>query len=214
LIALSAFVVAGVSSAGEQPAKPTAAGHAAAPASFVLFDMATVRATDTLGSLRQRFGAGEVKAEDIPGAEEMVPGWVLHPGDPRQRVYVYLDDAGKHPANLTVTDPESRWQRGDGIHMGITLAELATRNGKPIDFSGFGWDYGGTILDWHGGKLSGTHGITLCPPDFPGDREPKGYPMGDATFSSAQPLVMRYPPKVCSFDLAPAAVPAKASASR
>jgi hypothetical protein len=169
-----------------------------------LLDIGVATAKDTLASLRQRYGAGNIKDGDVPGAEgEELDGWILYPNDPKRRVYIYLDDAGVHPSLLRVLDGESQWQRSNGIRMGLTLTELVTLNGgKPIQFSGFGWDYGGAISDWHGGAMENQKvggGLTLCPPDFPGGQYPENYPSGDAQFSSSDDLVVRYPPKVCEF---------------
>jgi hypothetical protein len=131
-----------------------------------------------------------------------VDGWQVYPDDPARRLYVYLDDAGR-PSLLRVLDPESRWQRGDGIRMGRTLADLAARNGAPVGFTGFDWDYGGACCEWNGGKLARdppTGAMTLCPPPMEGDAGPD-YPMGDAQFDSTNPWVVAHTPAVCEFSL-------------
>ncbi len=84
---------------------------------------------------------------------------------------------------------------------GMTLTELAARNGEGIEFLGFDWDYGGHVVDWHGGMLRGAASVTLCPPDFPKGGGPKAYPTGEPKISSALPVVVRYPPVVCAFDV-------------
>jgi hypothetical protein len=88
--------------------------------------------------------------------------------------------------------------------MGRTLAELAARNGAPVGFTGFDWDYGGSCCDWHGGRLEHdppTGGLTLCPPETDATADP-GYPMGDAQFDSNHPWVVAHPPTVCEFSVA------------
>lgn len=170
-----------------------------------LLDIGVATVKDTLASLQQRYGAANVKEDDVPGAEgEQVPGWVLYPDDPKRRVYIYLDDAGAHPSLLSVLDVESQWQRSDGVHMGLTLADLVKLNGQPIEFSGFGWDYGGTVSDLHHGALEkhrAAGAIGLCPPDFPDGQYPENYPSGDGLFPSSYALVVRYPPTVCNFNV-------------
>ncbi|RDZ29335.1 hypothetical protein DX914_09700 [Lysobacter silvisoli] len=37
--------------------------------------------------------------------------------------------------------------------MGQPLSELVALNGKPISYYGLEWDYGGTVVDYHGGRL-------------------------------------------------------------
>ena len=47
----------------------------------------------------------------------------------------------------------SPWRSKKGIGLGSLLAEIEALNGKPFEMSGFGWDYGGNITDFKGGKL-------------------------------------------------------------
>ena len=151
-------------------------------------------AGESLASLQARFGAANVRVEDIPGAEgDMVRGVVLFPDDPSRRAYLHFADAEnlRGLALVRIVDPGSTWTLGDDVHMGTTLAELVARNGAPIDFSGFGWDYGGAIGGFHGGKLEPRNGswprssFRLSP--RPGTEANAGLPMGDATFSSDDP---------------------------
>lgn len=196
-----ALLAATAASAGPDTAK------AAVAADFQIYDATTVRGNDTLATLRQRLGQDNVIAGEVPGAEDTEPGWIIHPRDPKRRIYVYLDEQGKHPGTLAVRDGGSRWRTPENVHMGLTSAELAARNLKPFTFTGFNWDYGGRVSDWHGGRLRHASGVVLCPPEFPGGRQPKGYPEGDAAFVSTLPILARFPPKVCGFELeiAPAA---------
>ena len=191
-----------------QPAAAVASAVAATPAAvdagYTALDASVVGATDTLDTLRARVGAQNAIAAKVPGAEgEEFDGWHLFPADPARRLYIYLDDATGQPSMLRVLDRESRWQRGDGIRMGRTLTELATRNGAPVGFTGFDWDYGGSCCDWNGGKLERdppTGGMTLCPPQVEAASDPD-YPMGDAQFDSNHPWVVAHPPTVCEFSL-------------
>ena len=184
-----------------QPAAPL---HPVDPG-FVALDATVIGVADTLDTLRARFGAGNVVAAQVPGAEgEEFAGWIVFPDDPKRRIHVYLDDAGTHPSLLRLLDRESRWQRSDGIRMGRTLTDLAARNGAPVGFTGFDWDYGGSCCDWHGGRLERdppTGGMTRCPPETDATADP-GYPMGDAQFDSNHPWVVAHPPAVCEFSLA------------
>lgn len=195
----------------EEPAKPgeptvkvdaaPIPSASAAPDARAYLDSAATPA-DTLATLRTRHGETNVVAAKVPGAEgEEFDGWILYPDNPGKRVYVYLDQQGR-PEVLRILDVESTWQRSDGIRMGLRLDELARRNGKPIEFSGFGWDYGGNVSGWNGGAMEGQladGGFGLCPPDFANDEWPAGYPEGDAVFSSALPVVIAHPPTVCTF---------------
>lgn len=148
----------------------------------------------TLQDLQRRFGAGNVKAEEIPGAEGgSFRGVVLFPEDPTRRATVYFQD----PQNLlglamvSIDEDRSLWKLASGVGIGTPLSELRKVNGKPFTFSGFGWDYGGTIIDWHGGKLAPANDeavfarIQLRMPQ--GNVGDKPYPQGDSRFSSDDP---------------------------
>ncbi|MGH8030559.1 MAG: hypothetical protein ACREO3_11570 [Arenimonas sp.] len=172
---------------------------------FVALDSSVIAASDTLDTLRKRLGAANVVNAKVPGAEgEEFDGWRVFADDPTRSLYIYLDDAGTHPTLVRVLDRESHWQRADGIRMGRTLTELAQRNGAPVGFTGFDWDYGGSCCDWHDGKLArdpAMGGMTLCPPETAATAD-ADYPMGDAQFDSNHPWVVAHPPTVCEFGLA------------
>jgi len=46
-----------------------------------------------------------------------------------------------------------RWRTSDGIGFGSTLDAIEKLNGRPFKLNGFGWDYGGRITSWEGGRL-------------------------------------------------------------
>ncbi|MFL6593683.1 MAG: hypothetical protein ACJ8GK_13375 [Luteimonas sp.] len=195
-------------SAGKVPAQPaTTSPPPADPAGDAqptladLSNPATYRlpgaltAATTEDWLRQRFGDANVRIADVPGGEgETTRGIVLFPDDSMRRAFLYFQDAERLRglSLIRIVDQASRWRLEDGIGIGMPLSKLVALNGKPVDFSGFDWDYGGAIGDWNGGRLQ------------PADTEmrramirlrhgaaPAGtYPMGDAMFSSDDP---RYP---------------------
>lgn len=147
----------------------------------------------TADSLRQTFGAANVQIGEVPGAEgETSRGVILFSDDATRRAYLYFQDADKLHGLLQVRvfEPESQWHMDDGIKIGTTLADLVKRNGKPITFSGFGWDYGGAVQDLHGGTLTAQRegsvirSWRLGPRD---DAKEDDYPSGDASFRSDDP---------------------------
>lgn len=157
-----------------------------------------VRADDTFDTLRARYGNVIVR-ETLPGGEgEEVAGWVLYPNDPSSRIEIYPDDDGVHPASLVVRTG-SKWTRADGVRAGMSSTELEALNGRPFVFSGFGWDYGGTVMDWKGGRLAHdgrfVGAVTLCE----SDEVPEDYPSGDSDFSSDLPILKSHPAHVCDF---------------
>ena len=153
------------------------------------------RAEDTLGSLQSRFGKDNVRVENIQGAEgEVSRGICLFPYDPARRAYLHFADEEQllGLSLVRIVDRQSAWTLGEDIRMGTTLAELVARNGAPIDFSGFGWDYGGAIAGFHGGTLEPRAnawprpGFRLAPREDLGERMLQ-LPQGDATFASDDP---------------------------
>ena len=109
---------------------------------------------DSIDALRKRFGAVNIEVGQVPGAEDLVPGAILFPQDPTRRLYLYFHDEQMHALSLVrVLDEESRWKLPSGVRMGMPLSEIVERNGARIQFSGFGWDYGGTISNWNNGRL-------------------------------------------------------------
>lgn len=148
----------------------------------------------TLQDLQRRFGTGNVKVEEIPGAEgESFRGVVLFPDDPSLRATVYFQDERSllGLAMVSIDEDRSQWKLAPGIGIGTSLSELRRINGRPITFSGFGWDYGGTIIDWHGGELAPASDEAVfarvqlrMPQDDVGE---KAYPQGESRFSSDDP---------------------------
>ena len=49
---------------------------------------------------------------------------------------------------------DTRWKTSFGLKLGTTLKEIEELNGYPFIFYGFGWDNGGFISEFNGGKLS------------------------------------------------------------
>jgi hypothetical protein len=67
-------------------------------------------------------------------------------------------DTSAHPARIFICRGGRRascqWQTADGITLGVRLDRLEQLNGRPFSIAGFGFDYGGNVLSWNGGKLA------------------------------------------------------------
>jgi hypothetical protein len=153
----------------------------------------------TVETLRKRFGDVQVKVGNVPGAEgEAFKGVILFPDDSTRRAYLYFqDEQALHGLSLMrVFEPDTRWRLDNGIAMGMTLDVLAKRNGRPIEYTGLGWDYGGTVTDLHDGALTppGNDAVMrswkLGAKDAEGGAASNAHPIGEGTFSSDDP---RYP---------------------
>jgi hypothetical protein len=153
----------------------------------------------TVETLRKRFGDAQVKVGNVPGAEgETFKGVILFPDDSTRRAYLYFQDeqALRGLSLVRVFERDTRWHLDNGIAMGMTLDELAKRNGRPIEYTGLGWDYGGTVTDLHDGALTppGNDAVMrswkLGAKDAEGGAASNAHPIGEGTFSSDDP---RYP---------------------
>ena len=115
--------------------------------------------------LEARFGKQNVRQEIFPGAEGIgtYPALVVFPDDPRKRLELVLDaDNPDAPIReLRVRSSDSLWHDASGLRPGMSLADLVALNGAPVSFYGLGWDYGGTVQDWHGGRLANAVGNPL-----------------------------------------------------
>ncbi|QIL20065.1 hypothetical protein [Thermomonas sp. HDW16] len=141
--------------------------------------------------LETRFGKANMREETFDGAEGIgsYPALVVFPDDPRKRLELVLDanDPDAPIRELRVASADSLWHDASGLRTGMTLAELAALNDAPVSFYGLDWDYGGTVQDWHGGKLANAvdnplfHRVTLSARAGAGDA---ALPSGDTVFRS------------------------------
>ena len=148
----------------------------------------------TQAQLEARFGKANLREESFDGAEGIgtYPVLVAFPDDPAKRLELLLDADNKDAPiqELRVTHPDSQWHDAAGLRPGMTLAELVKLNGAPVSFYGLAWDYGGTVQDWHGGKLANAVGnplfrrVTLAAREGADDNS---LPQGDETFRSDDP---------------------------
>lgn len=148
-----------LSAAGLLAAALAPSPAAAGPDPLPPFACAGPFAADTdEARLIRLFGRSNVVFRTVPAAEgEMVKATVLFPKDRARRVEItWLDEKKRRrPAEVLVYDP-GPWRTPEGIGIGATLAEVEAANGRPFTLAGFGWDYGGTVLDWDGGRLART----------------------------------------------------------
>ncbi|WP_315770865.1 MULTISPECIES: hypothetical protein [unclassified Bradyrhizobium] len=159
-----------------------------------------VAATDTVKSLKQRYG-DEAVVQDLPGAEgETYKGLVLFPRALDRRIEVaFIDDKIATVSGLTLRDTAktSRWSVV-GITIGASLAAVQKANGKPFVVSGFGWDYGGFVTDFKNGALGrilpGGCSVTVR---FGRDKDPPRALSGDGVkVSSDNPALVKFAPVV------------------
>jgi hypothetical protein len=109
----------------------------------------------TRTDLARLFGAENLKDEKIHMVEgEYAPGTWIYPKEPRKRLAVIWSDASQTKIELIkVQGSVSEWRTPEGITLGTLLSKLEQINGKPFQFYGFSWDYGGSVTGWGGGTL-------------------------------------------------------------
>jgi acyl-coenzyme A thioesterase PaaI-like protein len=171
-----------------------AAGGAAAAGADTLWLLAAaaagdaVHAADSEATLVLRYGRANVRRDSLPGAEgESVYGTVLFPTDSVRTLYVYWrDDTFRGVESVRTAPGATAWVAWPGIAPGDAMTEVERRNGRPFDLSGFGWDYGGLVVDWRGGRFASLTADTLgfTAVRFRAGRSAKA-PQGEDTFSSA-----------------------------
>lgn len=161
--------------------------------------------------LKEKFGADRVKFDTIWGAEGNFGfGTYLDKGTKDEVQIMWADSlrTGGVMSAMAVAFYDqktgnyifdNRWSSEMGVKIGTTTDELEKLNGKPFVFSGFGWDYGGGIMDWKGGKL-GIEGIGIAlTEDLAVNEIPeKEYEqiLGDQDVRSDHPVVKKVQPKV------------------
>jgi hypothetical protein len=124
-------------------------------------------------------------------------GVVLFPDNPKRRVEIYWEKEFdlKRPAYIRIDGDStgvSDWKTADGLTIGTPITEVQKLNGKAFDLSGFGWDYGGFVTDWKGGKFNTSLGLRFEAKNA----EASGKVSGEGVFSSDSPDMVAASPVV------------------
>ncbi|MFG1373948.1 hypothetical protein V5F32_17360 [Xanthobacter oligotrophicus] len=168
------------------------------PADLPAFDCAGPFAGDASEAvLAARFGAGNVVFRTVPGPEGTTfKATVLFPRDPARRVEIAWKDEKRRrrPEHVSVA-AASRWMTAEGLGVGSGLAAVEAANGRPFTMAGFGWDYGGTVTDWNGGRLARS-GCRLLLRLEPTPGAPADDVDGDRDFRSDAPAMRAAKPVI------------------
>ncbi len=152
--------------------------------SFGPVDQSTSRS-----DLDQFFGASNVEEGTLYIGEGFcVPATIVFPGTDNELTVAWQSPEHDNVAMLRVEKPGGRWSTAEGIRVGTTVAQLEELKGEPIEFGGFGWDYGGGA-DWQG------LGLRLAPDAkiyrSLGNDPRFGEILGEKTVRSDHPLIRR-----------------------
>ncbi len=161
-----------------------------------------LHAASTQEQLIDAYGATAVQAGRIElGEGETAPGTVLFASDSLRRLEVLWHDtvARARPARLVLRGTKSHWKLPTDISLGTTLRELERHNGRAFTLAGFGWDYGGVILDWGDGALARTlPGVKLYLDSGAAQYETPAYRdvLGDRDYRSSLSAMQALDPQV------------------
>lgn len=198
----AADTAAGVPSAttpASGPARPTTLWLVAPPG-----DTAAVGPATSERELVARFGATNVGRDTIQVGEGFTePGTVLFPDDSRRRLEILWADTLTRDRPARVRAGGSAWVAHPGVRLGLPLAEVERLNGRAFTMTGFGWDYGGTVLSWDGGRLDSLPpGVTRLlvrfdhPRDPPVSEDEERRVSGEGRIPSSDPIMRRMQPYV------------------
>ena len=116
------------------------------------------KSTDFAG-LQAIFGAANVKDERICGPEcaDSIDVTKIYP-EKNNEFIVYWKDSLYHKSIAFIETylPDGPYHTDKGLKINSTFEELLKINGKKIIFSGFDWDYGGSIQDYGMGTLQNS----------------------------------------------------------
>jgi hypothetical protein len=145
--------------------------------------------------LIRAYGAAAVEQGRVElGEGETAPGTILFGTDSLRRLEVLWHDtvSRARPARVIVRGRTGVWHLPSGIRLGTRLRQLEQYNQGAFTLAGFGWDYGGVVLDWRGGALAARlRGVWLYLDPAPDQRASPAYQavLGDHDYvSSAEPM--------------------------
>jgi hypothetical protein len=154
----------------------------------------------TLDELKAKFGDKLAPQKIDVGEGFQEDGALLFPNDADSQLEIYWQHAPEERMLVRVRAP-SKWHYGN-IRLGSHLKSVERINGKPFDISGWGWDYGGSVISWRDGELA-TGTLCLVRARFSlstdkGLRHQRDIRqvMGDKKFSSGHPAMQRLNPQV------------------
>ena len=172
-----------------------------------VFECGTVFSPDTTpASLAAVFGeANVVSAELHIGEGRFETGTVIF-NDTEDRIEVtWRPRIPRSPDTVRIRGERSSWETPHGLALGLDLRSIEAINGGPFQLHGFGWDNGGTVRSWEGGRLEEWLGSPCrvrarLSPDFSRD-DPEfvraaDQVLGEARFSSEHPAMQLLNPTI------------------
>ncbi len=150
------------------------------------------------------YGRKNVRNQDIDvGERTLERGTVVFPDEPLKSAAILWKDLSYNqtPERVQITGSRTLWRTAQGITLGTSLREIERANGRRFVLTGFGWDYGGTIISWERGRLeraftaNGRVILRLRPPAGLA-RKATAPALGDREFRSSDSVMQRINPRV------------------
>ncbi len=161
-----------------------------------------ITAKTTHLDLNAIFGAENVDTIQVYVGEGMYePGSVVFSDDSKKQLQIIWKVGAKRELPSRIQVLGSDWQTAEGVGLGTSLAGLNHLNGKPFSQTGYGWDYGGTVLSWNGGALAhfqNDKGRILLRLDSE-NPQPQELPLGESAVQSDHPTLLSFAPKIATF---------------
>lgn len=133
-----------------------------------------------------------VRHDSYVGEGYCAPGSRVFPDRETEIEVQWSDRTYAVIASLALGRPDSPWRTPAGVRIGSTLKELESLAGQPIQFGGFGWDYGGGAT-WSEGDLSIGLRLGATPESEAEVRADPRFPelLGERTVRSDHPVARR-----------------------
>lgn len=99
----------------------------------------------------------------------------------------------------------SPWVSKLGLRLGMRMSEVIALNGKTFTITGIGWDLGGNVVSWEGGKLANKNAnvrFNDYTDDMGGLKEADyNTIIGDREFDTKHPAIQKLNPTVDEFSI-------------
>jgi hypothetical protein len=157
----AALALAALSSPTPTPPAPDSTDWLIVPGARV----GAITAKSTLADVARVYGEANVRLKRVHSGDSDggVVALVVFPDDSLRRLEIAFGDTVnlRYPKVVTLRGSQSVWHTVGGVTLGTTVDELQKLNAKPFEFNGFGWDYGGQVVNWHGGTMSRDSAIVI-----------------------------------------------------
>ncbi len=171
----------------------------------------------SLQGLEKKFGRENIKKDAIiETGDGQFNATKLYP-DTDKEVEVYWKDGKEFKeiqdvmVKAKVADNgglslKSPWVSREGLKLGMRLSEIVALNGKTFTMTGIGWDLGGNVMSWEGGKLDKKN-VSVRFNDYSdnqGGLTEKEYNSitGEREFDTAHSVIQKLNPSVDQLDVA------------